>query len=226
MRSPSAETSADIRAKLHHEDPYAGFDATAIAPDLQGWNGNSPFFGELINKLRPQLVLEVGSWKGQSAATMGRALQQLGGERTLVCVDTWLGALEFRTDHEDPERYRGLAIRHGYPQVYYQFLANMVHAGLQNTVVPFPQTSLIAARWFLVNGIGADLIYIDGSHEENDVYADLVYYWQIAKPGAVVFGDDFVAWEGVRKAVTTFAQEQGLEVGVRDNNFWILQKPA
>lgn len=217
---------ADVLGRLHHENPYSGFDAGSFECDLQGWNGTSSFFGELIAAVKPELVIEVGSWKGQSAVNMATELKKLGPGRALVCVDTWLGALEFRTNHDDPERYRGLAIQHGYPQVYYQFLANMVKTGVDDVVIPFPQTSLIAARWFLMHEIQADLIYIDGSHEENDVYADLVYYWQIAKPGAVVFGDDMVAWEGVRKAVTRFAQEQNVEVGVRDNNFWVLQKPA
>lgn len=223
--APSTVSPSVLRQKLHRIDPYAGFDPQPYPSDLQGWHGDSPFFGELIRAVKPGLVLEVGTWKGQSALNMARELDRLGPGRQLVCIDTWLGAIEFLTDHDDPDRYRSLGHLHGYPTVYYQFLANVVHAGLQHVVVPFAQTSTNAARWFLQHGIGADLVYIDGSHEENDVYADLVYYWLVAKPGAVVFGDD-IGWLGVRNAVTTFARENGLQPRYRDDNFWLLQKPV
>ena len=55
------------------------------------------------------------------------------GGGALVAVDTWLGALEFWTRTEsagavDPTR--NLLPHHGYPQVYYQFLANVAQRGL------------------------------------------------------------------------------------------------
>lgn len=209
---------------LHRVDPFEGFDATPFHLDLQGWNGNSQLFGDLIRRVKPQLVIEVGTWKGMSATTMGKHLQQLGSGRALVCVDTWLGALEFWRDQEDVTRYRSLAMLHGYPSVYYQFLANVVQCGLQDVIVPFPQTSTIAARWFLERQIQADLVYIDGSHEENDVYADLVYYWMVTRSGGVMFGDD-LGWPGVRAAVAEFAAQHKLQVEVVENNFWVLQKP-
>ncbi|MCA8954026.1 MAG: class I SAM-dependent methyltransferase [Planctomycetes bacterium] len=214
----------EVMRRLHHQSPFADFDASSHAEDLRGWHGAHPIFGELVAAVRPELTIEVGTWKGQSAVTLGTAIQALGPGRALVCVDTWLGALEFRRDFADAERYAALDLRHGYPQVYYQFLANVVKRGLEDVIVPFPQTSLIAARWFLQQGIQAELIYVDGSHEENDVYFDLVYYWQICRPGGVVFGDD-LDWAGVQTAVTRFAAEQGLELRMRDGIYWLLVKP-
>lgn len=225
MNATLASPHGEVMRRLHHVSPFADFDPSAWSEDLQGWHGSHPIFGELVRLLRPELVIEVGSWKGQSAVTLGTELAALGPGRALVCVDTWLGALEFRHDFADPERYAALDLRHGYPQVYYQFLANVVKRGLQDVIIPFPQTSLIAARWFLHHAFRADLVYIDGSHEENDVYADLTYYWQICRPGGVVFGDD-LDWSGVRAAVTTFARENGLEPRVRDGMYWLLVKPA
>lgn len=225
MSSTTTATSHDhVLRLLHRVDPYQGFDASAHPLDLQGWNGDSRLFGDLIRRVDPQLVIEVGTWKGMSAVTMGKELQKLGVGRGLVCVDTWLGALEFWRDHDDPTRYRSLAMRHGYPSVYYQFLANVVHSGLQDVIVPFPQTSTIAARWFLERQIQADLIYVDGSHEENDVFVDLAYWWLVVRPGGVLFGDD-LGWPGVRAAVSAFAAEHQLRVEVVENNFWVIQKP-
>ncbi len=52
----------------------------------------------------------------------------------------------------------------------------------------------------------ADLIYIDGSHEEEDVYQDLLDYTPLVAPGGVIFGDDW-SWTGVRDAVTRYSRE-------------------
>lgn len=216
---------------LHTVDPWVGFDPGEYAEDLQGWHGDHPLLTRLVAEEQPELIVEVGCWKGQSSTHLGRALQALGQvdgvPRQMLCVDTWLGALEFWRDREDPERYLSLQLQNGYPRVYYQFLANIAHAGLQNVVVPFPQTSVTAARWLIERGVAADLIYIDASHEENDVYADLTYYWHVARPGAVLFGDDYQAqyWPGVVQAVDAFASERGVEVEVEDDMFWLLRKP-
>lgn len=224
LASPRLERSA-LSRHLHRTDPYDGFDPTPFPDDVRGWHGDAPFFGELIRALRPRLVVEVGSWKGQSAITMARALDQLGPGHELCCVDTWLGAVEFVLNQHDEERYGSLAHRHGYPTVYYQFLANVVRAGMQHVVVPFPQTSLTAARWLLRMGLQPELVYVDGSHEERDVYADLEYYWLAAAPGAVLFGDD-LDWPGVRNAVQAFAADQRTELRYRDDMFWVLRKPG
>lgn len=216
---------------LHAVDPWAGFDPSQHPEDLQGWHGDHPLLSRLVVEEQPQLVVEVGSWKGQSSTHLGRALRDLGpadgAPRQLLCVDTWLGALEFWRDQDDPERYRSLDLHHGYPRVYYQFLANIAHAELQDTVIPFPQTSITAARWLIERGVSPDLVYIDASHEENDVYADLTYFWHAARSGAVLFGDDYQTqfWPGVVNAVDAFAEERGVDVEVVDEMFWILRKP-
>ena len=141
---------------------------------------------------------------------------------TILCIDTWLGALEFWTDPTDPERYGSLRLGHGWPTVYYQFLANVCHRGFQHRIVPFPQTSAIGALWLRYYGLRGDLIYLDGSHEEEDVYQDVLDYWEVLAPGGTLFGDDW-SWDGVRLAVERFALEQGVSVAfVADK--WVLQK--
>ena len=76
----------------------------------------------------------------------------------IYCVDTWLGATEFYT--MPPSKERDLMKLHGYPQVYYQFLSNIVHAGIADQVEPMPMTSRMGAKLCP----NADLIYIDASH--------------------------------------------------------------
>ena len=210
-----------IREKIHAVNPYEGFKAFNYL-DLQGWNGDGQVIQDLVREVKPKLIVEVGSWKGQSAATMGALVK--GSNCEIVCVDTWLGAAEFWTDQDDPDRYKSLKLVNGYPSVYYQFLSNMVQLGLQNTVTPFPQSSLIAARLLRLWDAEPQLIYIDASHQYDDVMADLKAYWPLVQPGGVMFGDDYhPGWPGVVKAVKEFSDYFHLEV--RDR-YWILRKPA
>jgi hypothetical protein len=213
-----------IREQLHPVSPYEGFTPVG-APDDQGWNSLNPVFQKLIEEVRPALVIEVGSWKGGSALNMAAQLKRLGLASELICVDTWLGAMEF-WNPGDPERYEGLRLRHGFPNVYYTFLSNVVHAGFQDIITPFPLSSVSAALWFRKRNVQADLVYIDASHEEEDVCADLEAYWPALREGGVMFGDDFVAdWPGVVRATREFAEKNGISLEEHDG-FWVLRKPV
>jgi hypothetical protein len=219
-----AHKAEEIRGMLHAVDPYAGFDAAQWPLDLQGWGHESAAFRELVQAVRPKLIVEVGTWKGASAIRMAEEVATAGLDAQILCVDTWLGALEFWTAQEDPERYESLKLKHGWPQVYYQFLANVCHKRHQQRVIPFPQTSATSALWLRYFGFHAELIYLDASHEEDDVYGDLLAYWEVLAPGGVLFGDDW-SWDGVRLAVLRFAREVGVTYRFSADK-WVLDKPG
>lgn len=202
-------------------------DFTPLPEKLKGWHGNDPIFMDLIFEVKPKLIIEVGSWLGQSAINMANCLKSHaeGLENTkIICVDTWLGALEFMGQPAGSDW--DLMAKNGYPQVYYQFLSNVMHWGHEDIIIPFPQTSVIAARYFAKNDIEADMIYIDGSHDYPDVYQDLECYWPRLKKGGVIFGDDYNSgtWPGVVNAVQDFFS--GLQdVTVEERNFfWYVKK--
>ena len=218
-------TLSSLRPLLYATDPYRGFDPAPYPMDLQGWGSEHPIFRKVLAEVRPSRIYEVGTWKGASAIHMARCIKELGLNAEILCIDTWLGAAEFWNDHQDPERYLSLRIRHGYPSVFYQFLANVLHSGFDQTITPFPQTSQIAARWLRSRSLQADVIYIDGSHEEEDVLADLHSYWALVRPGGLLFGDDYNEyWPGVISAVRRFATGHGIAVDAFDEK-WVLHKP-
>ena len=208
---------------IHAQSPYQDFPLEDYPEDLQGWGSQSPAFEELLARTKPTRIIEVGTWKGGSAIHMAMLARKLGITPEIICVDTWLGAVEFWTDQKDPTRYLALKCRNGFPTVYYQFVANVIHQGCTDLITPFPQTATIAALWFRRHGVRADLIYIDGSHEEEDVYADLVGYWDLVRPGGLLAGDDW-SWDGVRIAATRFAREQRVAVTQLADK-WFLEKP-
>jgi hypothetical protein len=191
--------------------------------DLQGWNGDSKVFGELIKEIKPNHIIEVGTWKGLSAITMCNAIKENNLNTQITCVDTWLGAVEF-WDYLSSTNERNLLQKNGYPNIYYQFLSNVVHTNNQDIILPFPNTSRIGYYYFKNKQITADLIYIDASHEYEDVLDDINMYFQILNDGGIIFGDDFVHWQGVQKAVNEFTQKNNLKYEILENNFWIIRK--
>jgi hypothetical protein len=194
-----------------------GFDAHAYLVDVQGWGADSLIFAELIAETQPRLIVEVGSWKGASALHMASVCDDLDLDTRICCVDTWLGAYEFIGAGDDLTR--DLRLVHGYPSVYYQFLSNVVRSGHVSRIVPFPQTSLIASRYLWHHQIRAELIYIDGSHDAEDVLSDIRAYWPLLRKGGVLFGDDYDSWEGVRRAVGVSGHPFELVKG----RFWVMR---
>jgi len=87
----------------------------------------------------------------------------------VLCIDTWLGSNQVLWS--DPTLRPLLQLdESGYPGVYRQVLADIVHEGLQDTVFPLPMTSGAAAELLSHCTVRADLIYIDAAHAEYGGY--------------------------------------------------------
>ncbi|WHU04029.1 CmcI family methyltransferase [Sphingomonas sp. NIBR02145] len=206
-----------VTALFHQVSPYEGFDPSAWPADVQGWGSEDPVFLEVMSKVKPKLIVEVGSWKGASAIHMARMAKALRLDCRIICVDTWLGSPEHALGQR-PEWRESLQFRHGFPQLYFTFLANVVRAGVADRIVPLANSSDNAALILAARNVAPDLIYIDGAHEEDPVYRDLHNYWRLLAPGGALIGDDF-GWEGVRRAAERFAAETGLEIDARGEKF-------
>lgn len=208
--------------------------------DLQGWNSTHPVFAKLIAETDPHVIIEVGTWKGASALHMAqltasrRERDQASGVDVpapahIYCVDTWLGGVDHVLSQK-PQDDRFLD-RHGSPRLYEQFLRNVVEmpaeaaqlASYAGRIHPVRQTSLNGARILAHFKVQADLIYIDGSHEYDDVYADLCAYMPLLSEKGVMFGDDFRTFPGVFAAVVRYAHEHGCRLNEEAGNFWILR---
>lgn len=195
-----------------------------LSKDITGWNGSSEVFAELIEETKPKLIIEVGTWKGQSAINMANFIKVNKYDTKILCVDTWLGALEF-WDSMAHTNERNLLLKNGYPQIYYQFLSNVIHSELQDIILPFPNTSDIAYKYFLKKQIKSELIYIDASHEEEDVYRDINNYFNLLSTGGIIFGDDYNNnWPGVKKSVQLFCEQKNISFKILEDNYWVIHK--
>jgi hypothetical protein len=201
----------EICSLIHKTNPYENFDADKMTVDMEGWNSDHPIFADLINKAKPNRIIEVGTWKGASAIHMANLIRKANIDAEIICVDTFLG-------------WPGaeLKMQNGFPLLYWQFLTNVVKSGFKDIITPFPQTSELAAYWLKDSNIKANLIYIDGSHWFASVYDDLVRYLPLVETGGYLFGDDY-SRDDVRRAVTLFEKTTNIEIQVFDEK-WVIHK--
>lgn len=204
-------------------DPYRDFPIADYELKLWGWASDHPIFETVLSQIRPTRMIEVGSWLGGSAIHTCSIAKQLGiADFELVCIDTWLGADEHWLN---PEWFETLAVRNGYPTLYHQFMANVILKGHQDAICPFPTSAESAYHVLKHKGITVDVAYIDAGHRYKDVRADLENYWDLLRPGGVLFGDDFTTmFPGVIRAVDEFADQRRLALQ-QQRGKWLLQKP-
>ena len=212
----------ELMRRIHGTNIYADFTPT-LDEDRQGWNSHHPAFEEIIRNVRPDIVIDVGVWKGASTILLADLLKRHGVPGAVIGVDTFLGNIE----HWDrTSGFAGLMqYRFGRPLLYEQFLSNVVRADAQDTIVPLPQTTTIAAMLLAKIGVQAGLIHIDASQSYDDVSNDARIYWDILAPGGFLIGDDYNQdWPEVVEAADAFAAEKQVTI-MNSPPKWIVRKP-
>lgn len=188
-----------------------------------GWNGSKQFIKDIVKEVRPNTIIEVGTWKGLSTFNMCGVLRKENIKAKIYCVDTWLGSIDFWYNPLSFDQL-DLYLKHGYPQVYYQFLSNVKHWGFEDIIIPVPAVSNTGAKILKKINVSAELIYIDGSHETEDVYNDIKSYWPLLKQGGTMFGDDYGGHESVRKAVHDYSGDFNTIFWTTEDGFWYMKK--
>lgn len=210
---------SNIMNLLYGENVWDGFKPYEMSGPVQGWNGDNPIFAELIQKLKPNVVIDVGVWKGWSTITMAQTFKDRNIDGCVIAVDTFLGSPE----HWD-KKQNSFVRNHGYPDLYQQFLSNVYNYGLSEYVIPIPQLSTTAAQILKQNNITASIIHIDAAHEYEAVKNDVEAYWEMITPGGYMIGDDFdPSWPGVVRAANEFANKVERNISVSGPK-WILQR--
>jgi len=132
--------------------------------------------------------VEVGSWKGKSSAFMAVEIANSNKKIDFYCVDTWEGSSE----HKDIENLN---------ELYDQFITNM--KTLEQYYKPIRNNSIEASKQFEDESL--DFVFIDASHEYEDVKEDIGAWLPKLKPGGTLAGHDYYLehdfYPGVKKAV-------------------------
>ncbi len=210
---------------------YSGIETCGHSYDPQGWNSNTPIFEEVIRKLRPTTIVEVGAWKGASTAHMAGLCKGLGLETVIYSVDCWVGPLGVRLA-KTPKSH--IPTHWTAPTFYQQFLYNIHKTGHSDCVVPFQAMSVPAAKVLGDWGVRPELIYEDAAHDFQSTWDELNVYWPLLAPGGIMLGDDYRSQKhvygemDVGAAVRKFAEVNNLKYHVtndtRDAQWWIEKK--
>lgn len=183
---------AKVRELLYGtHDPYANYEPL-LRLDSFGWNSESPIFAEVIKELKPNLIIEVGTYFGGSARHMAKLAKEQSTETSassveVVCIDTFLGSVEHWHQHQ---YFKPAFFKNGRPPIYEQFMSNTIRSNLQDTITPFPIDSTNGGLTLKRYGIQADLVYIDGGHEYESVSCDLRIFRDLVRPGGIMLIDD------------------------------------
>lgn len=156
--------------------------------------------------------VEVGAWKGRSAAFMAVEIANSGKAIRFDVVDTWQGSNE-EIHQSDPDVQAG--------RLYDVFLANT--APVRQYVRPIRSTSVEAASTYADGSLHA--VYLDADHTTDAALADMQAWWPKIAPGGVLAGHDR-QWDSVKRAIHAFGQFAGVRVRPVSGSSWVFEKPA
>ena len=193
-------------------EPYASLKI--LYPfDPHGYYINSVQMNRLILEKQPKVVIEFGSWLGMSTRSIAKALPH---NSLIYTVDHFLGSDEVEHQIKNGDKI---------PILYEQFLSNVIHEKLYSKIIPLKMTTKESADYFKSNSIKGDIIYIDASHDFENVYKDLCLAQDLVASDGVICGDDW-GWGNdlpIQRAVIKFANLNNYYVEIGDNMwFWKL----
>lgn len=177
--------------------------------DLQGWGSTAPIFSELIQETAPSVIIEVGSYKGASACHMAKVSQRM--ESLIFCVDHW---------HDWSQERTAMVPRNWAEEVstYHQFLFNVWICSFTDRIIPVKMSSRHAVGCLTKWGVEAELIYIDAGHDYETASSDIALYWELLRPGGVMFGHD-TGMPEVMRAVCDCGRKFRVQ-----GEHWVLEK--
>lgn len=182
---------------------------------IQGWFSYEFLYSHIVNSCetnKKYTFIEIGSWKGRSAAYMAVEIINSSKDIEFYAVDTWNGSEE-HLDINNPSYEPLLKTPDG---LYNHFIENI--SPVESSVIAIRNTSIEASKLFKDNSV--DYIMIDAAHDYENVLLDIKHWYPKLANGGIMSGDD-LDWPGVTKAVKEFFGEDFIN---HQNKIWIKQK--
>ena len=175
----------------------------------ENWFSYPNLYKNVVNQIEDgDILVEVGSWKGRSTSFLAVEIVNSNKNVDFYCVDTWEGSVE----------HQGLNFL---PQLYDIFLNNM--RPVEGYYIPLKMTSFEASKKFEDGTL--KFVFLDASHEYQDIKNDIKFWLPKIKPGGVLAGHDYYVdgydwFPGVKKAVN----EELINFKTQEN-CWIYEVP-
>lgn len=153
---------------------------------IEGWLSRevAVLLFELSRNLKNDgAIVEIGSWKGRSTACLAQGSLQ-GQKNPIFAIDPHTGSQEHQQFDDNINTFA-------------EFQENLFELGLSHMVTPIRKTSLEVSAGFHQP---VELLWIDGSHEYQDVLGDYQNWFpKVCDGGWILFHDS--KWPGVRKVL-------------------------
>jgi hypothetical protein len=177
-----------------------------IYQNIEGWCGFQQEYIDIVNKASsPSHFVEIGAWKGKSTSVMAVEIANSGKKIQFDVVDTWRGSIEHVNDKD---------VLNG--DLYKVFTKNL--EPVKDHINPIRLPSLEAAKLYKDNSL--DFVFIDASHDYENVIADIRAWYPKVKLTGIIGGHDFTWCLDVQRAVKEFAEENSLEIRVGHDSCW------
>jgi predicted O-methyltransferase YrrM len=171
------------------------------------WFDYSDLYLSFIHKLTDgSHIIEVGSWKGKSAAFL--AVEIINSKKNIKfdCIDTWLGEESYYQEDEHVKQKK----------LYELFLSNI--EPVKHVIRPIRLTSAAASKLYQDGSI--DIIFIDACHDYESVKEDILYWLPKVKTNGILAGHDY-KWLGVQTAVHELLDRKNI---VSASQCWVYEK--
>jgi len=160
------------------------------------------------------LVVEIGSWVGQSAIAIGKGIRAAESDGRVICVDTWMGSPADPTGPFATETGRADLIR--------TFRGNLQASGMADMMGAIISDSLTAAAAWPHGPV--DIVFIDADHRYEAVKADILAWMPHLRPGGLICGHDY--HDDAHPGVTQAVDELFPEVQCEGNIWWVETEEA
>lgn len=175
-----------------------------VSPDT--WLEHIPFAFWLVEQLRPEVIVELGTQSGNSYSAFAQAVQFVRLPTACYAVDTWKG--DPQTGFYDEDVFREWSHFH---DRHFESFSHLVRSTFDDARDHFPDASI-------------DLLHIDGLHSLEVVAHDFQTWLSAMNPGGIVLFHDinvrerdfgvWSLWDELREAYPTFEFRHAEGLGV------------
>lgn len=170
----------------------------------------SPFFNSWIEALGHRQhehlrILELGTWEGRSAIFFAEFFHHA----QITCVDTFCGGIDIDQNN----------ISQLVANIEKNFDANTSSYG--HRITKHKTTTLQALAGFTQIADTFDVIFLDASHQRDDVMLDTLLAWSILAPDGTMIFDDYDC-PTVKPAIDTFLAWHGDELQIIRHGYQLI----
>jgi predicted O-methyltransferase YrrM len=186
-----------VQSPSHYEEHIAAREFVAntkkqafgFMDQMEGWcsQEKGSLLIDLVQKVQPQKIVEIGVWGGKSLIPMAAVLRA-NGKGKIYGIDPWSNVASIEeTMHPDNKAFWGWI---DHEAVMQRLMHNIDAFGLGNQIELIRSTSEDADPITEI-----DILHVDGNHSEKTSYLDVTKWVPLVKSGGWIIFDDMSWYE-------------------------------